>query len=133
MTAHLIRFALFVIGFSVTLALIHWGVVTAFPLEISTRMVFGIHIFLAVLSFLLYIPVVWVARHTYDKTGFSFLASVIFKMMLAVVWFKWVLARAEVEAESLALHFMASYLLYLIAEARAVALLLKNESSEASS
>lgn len=114
--ALVLQFTLRLLIFSALLAFAHDLIVGFTALSLSRENLFAIYIFLAALTFLVFLLVQWLARVNYERAGMAYLATGFLKMMASVV-FLLPEIRMEEPPKSYILQFMAAFLLFLAFEA----------------
>lgn len=126
----LTRFFLRVIILSIILALAHWALVEYTALSLPRESLFGMHIFIVVLTLASFAGVVLIRKASYDLVAFGFLGLSLFKMMASLIYLWPVISSENPDMESRVMHFFAIYFIYLFIEALEVMKLLKDKPSE---
>lgn len=111
--------------FSGILAGIHYLLISRTALEGPLSTLFGMHVFVVILTAVTYGILCRIAVKNFDKVGFAFLGLSLIKIMVSFVYLWPVLQMEGGERQSLVLHFFAIYFLVLFFEAREVYILLK--------
>ena len=125
----LLRFTIFLGALTLLLFLLHTYFVLDFLVAPPALKAFleGAYIFLFILNYLSYITVFVVWMRSVEKAGYVYLGLSLLKLMIAVA-FLWRPIHEQVEIkQALVMHFMAPYILLLIAEVVMVQRLLKSE------
>ena len=126
------RFCLRLLIVSVPAALIHWVLVGILSVPLPREEIFGMHLFLVVLTLLVFLVLNLVWKKGFSFVGFAFLALVIVKMAVSLAYLIPLTEPVSGYGQGVVLHFMAAYFLYLFVETWEVLKLMRRQPSKPS-